>query len=714
MRRRRSPLKPDNFPFLAVLLCAMGSLILLLLVMDRRAKAVARAKALQTLARQAEDEARALAAAERAAAERRADWERRRQQRHALLEQQEHETRGQIATVQQRLRLVTQQEQGEEAGNQTLQKRLLQLRGALSQSEGALAAARGKVAAAARQADQSQGELAELTRQVESLELILKETKEAREREQRTFSLVPYHGKRGDSRRPVYVECTADGVIFHPEKVPLQGFGFVPSAFRAEVERRVARLAAQAGEGKKKPEGGAYLLFLIRPDGIDNYYRAVHALAGLDFDFGYEFIDPDWVLDFPTEGAPARQPWMLADKPEPPPAGAAGPTSPAHAAPRGMPWPGATPRGVAFGKNGSGSGIEAEGGSGGPPAGRLGPIEPGTATASGRGIVGGNPGSAPGPWLPGAPGPGGPGLSGPGGAGFGPGGATAGSGPLARAGGGVVGGLPATGSRQGPGPGVPGAIFDGPGGTAGPGRAGNGSGNGTGGGSGNNTRQAAQPAAPPTPAGSAATSPPDGLAAGSRQGAKGTDTGQGGTPGNGASGVSGGGSGGAPERAPGDTQGDVPAGSRAAGIRWGGGGSSGEAGDAGGSGLLPGVVPSLSSARPSKRPPSPPLRLVGNRDWILRVECLADAVVLYPSSRRFPTATLAPNQDGRKELVQAVQQMIARRQATVRPGELPYRPQIRFLVRPEGVRTFFQVYPVLEAVGVPMNRQDVEQDEDVR
>jgi hypothetical protein len=45
---------------------------------------------------------------------------------------------------------------------------------------------------------------------------------------------------------------------------------------------------------------------------------------------------------------------------------------------------------------------------------------------------------------------------------------------------------------------------------------------------------------------------------------------------------------------------------------------------------------------------------------------------------------------------------------------LPYRPQIRFLVRPEGVRTFFLAYPVLEVVGVPMNRQDVERDEDVR
>jgi hypothetical protein len=162
----------------------------------------------------------------------------------------------------------------------------------------------------------------------------------------------------------------------------------------------------------------------------------------------------------------------------------------------------------------------------------------------------------------------------------------------------------------------------------------------------------------------------------------------------------------------------VPPGSRPAGIRWGGGGSAGnDAGAAGGPGLppvqIPGLGPLQTPAKPAKRPSSPPLRLVGNRDWILRVECLADAVVLYPSSRRFPVAALAPGQDGRKELVQAVQQMIARRQASVRPGELPYRPQIRFLVRPEGVRTFFAVYPVLDAVGVPMNRQDVDRDEDL-
>src|SRR5438128_1809291 len=41
MRRRRSKLEVSTFPFLAVLLCVMGSLLLLLFIMDRRAKIAA-------------------------------------------------------------------------------------------------------------------------------------------------------------------------------------------------------------------------------------------------------------------------------------------------------------------------------------------------------------------------------------------------------------------------------------------------------------------------------------------------------------------------------------------------------------------------------------------------------------------------------------------------------------------------------------------------
>src|SRR5690348_17020024 len=91
--RARKLHRPDTFPFLAVLLCAMGSLILLLLVMDRRAKAVSRAKALQASARAAADE-------ERVAAARRAEWERRCQALHASLMEQEDEVQGRVRAVQ--------------------------------------------------------------------------------------------------------------------------------------------------------------------------------------------------------------------------------------------------------------------------------------------------------------------------------------------------------------------------------------------------------------------------------------------------------------------------------------------------------------------------------------------------------------------------------------------------------------------------------------
>jgi hypothetical protein len=658
--------------------------------MDRRARAVARAKALQTMTRVAEEEARARAAEQRAAERRRADWERRRQDRRARLEQQRREVGGRIDAVQDRLQAAGRQRREEESHNEELRQRLLQLGGQLSRSVESLAAGRGKVEAVARQAEKSQGELAELTREVQTLERALKEAKEARERQQRTYSLVPYHGKRGDSRRPVYVECTPAGVVFHPEKIPLEGPGFGPAAFRAEVERRVARLAAlpEAG-GEKKGQAAAYLLFLIRPDGIDNYYRAVNSLGGLEFDFGYEFIDPDWVLDFPAEdGTSGKRPWMAAEKPDPVPAEGAGGKSAPRPPPRGLPWPGGTPRGVAFGKGVSGSGIEAGGGAEGPPLsvhpgpGRPGP---GTGTAGARDVTPGKipAASAPQPWASFNPsGPGAPGTPG-----AAPGNGAGDTTAAAPGDGGPVG-VAGVGSGNGSGQGRQPAVGSGP----------PGEGNGPDAGQ---RRIASSPARTGAQAAAAPGAPGAGLSGESYND-------PGGTPEK----APGGSRGALPSGAAGETRAGSPGGSRSSGVRWGGGGA-GRDGDPDGPGRMPGVLPSAAPAK-SSGAPGPSVRVVGNRDWILRVECLADAVVLYPSGRRFLAATLARDQGGGKELVQAVREMIARRQAGVRPGELPYRPQVRFLVRPDGLRTFFLAYPVLEAVGVPMNRQDLERGEEVR
>jgi hypothetical protein len=113
------------------------------------------------------------------------------------------------------------------------------------------------------------------------------------------------------------------------------------------------------------------------------------------------------------------------------------------------------------------------------------------------------------------------------------------------------------------------------------------------------------------------------------------------------------------------------------------------------------------STRRSQRPLPFTGLLNSNRDWIITVECLADAVILSPSRQRIANTRLVETSNA-NPLYQAVETMIARRQASLRPGELPYRPMIRFRVRPDGARTYYSAYPVLEPLGVPMSRENIE------
>jgi hypothetical protein len=121
------------------------------------------------------------------------------------------------------------------------------------------------------------------------------------------------------------------------------------------------------------------------------------------------------------------------------------------------------------------------------------------------------------------------------------------------------------------------------------------------------------------------------------------------------------------------------------------------------------AVPGLGTEKAPSRPTPPPLgRLIGNRDFIMTVECHADYVTVQPGGQRFRYQgkdTRASDQ----ALAQYVQQLIQRRKATERPGEPPYRPALRFQVAPDGLRTYMQVYPRLEFLRVPMTRENLEE-----
>ncbi len=303
MRKRRQVLQVSTFPFLAVLLCTMGSLILLLLVIDRQAKAAARNKARLAAAEVA---AKAAAKQQQHAADIQAEQERRRAELHGQLARQRDELLSGVQVARGKVDATARDVEAEEARSRELHRRLDAELARLLATQGELTARRAEAAQVGEKAEGVKGQRVRLAEELAQMERAIQALKELREREKQTYSLVPYKGRRGDSRRPLYLECSAAGITFHPDHLTLLGAG----ELRAEVERRAA---ARRQEDTGKTAADPYLLMLVRPDGIVNYYRALAALDGLKVGLGYEFIDTDWALDFSAdEDATKAQPWMVA------------------------------------------------------------------------------------------------------------------------------------------------------------------------------------------------------------------------------------------------------------------------------------------------------------------------------------------------------------------------------------------------------------------
>jgi hypothetical protein len=791
MRQRRQRLQVSTFPFLAVLLCAMGSLILLLLVIDRRAKVVARAKALQALAQLSVDEVKADEARRADWERRRAEWEARRHQLHEQLVEQDQEVLSQVQAVREKATAAAAGITAEDTHLRQLQERLQAEHAQIARWEEEVSAKRAEVSQAEQQVETSQAEMARLTAELERMERTLNDLKAARQRQQQMYSLVPYRGKRGDNRKPLYLECTANALIFHPDRIALgTGPTLLASTIRAEIERRIAGRGQATPVANGKPEENAYLLMLVRPDGITTYYRTVAALQGLKIDFGYEFIDKDWILDFSEDNAgTARQSWLAAQTVPAAPPGRTTPRKVTGLNPGAVARATSRYQGVAFNPNGASEGpgsvpgprggsgpggpLRAEGVLGGSnvPGGFTGQFpqvgQAGNGTGS-RGGVGDGTGAG-GPYPSGArpnaasgqnllTGP----LPGGGSAGTGPGsggdGASPGAGgalvpdpsssfpavgrisnpsdPQGRIGNSSYGGRssdstpgqsvagvgqsigPLRGNAGGVELGQPMPLGEGErasstaqvGGAASGGRPFGGTGTGTqvasSGGNGNPavasgvasaerpSQEEVKPSARDLPPGllPATMSGPSRAAA---------EPGTGGAQASGAEG-SGGGAAGAPQGAAG------------------GGGEAGTGQD-GGEGPAVGPRDPLASLAGQNGPRRPsrafsvwPGLFTSNRDWIITIECTADALVISSTGQRITTTDLARAEDGGKVLRETLEQMIARRQASVRPGEPPYRPMIRFRVPPMGMRAYYLAYPALEGLGVKMTRVNVDPAEEAK
>lgn len=838
MKRRRHSLQVSTFPFLAVLLCAMGSLILLLLVIDRRAKVVMRAKALAAIRQMEADDTKESDA-------RAAEYEARRSALRERLQQEKQKLQDQSVSVERQLTAAAHELQTEQAQIPALEQRLQAEKDNLIRQERAAASA---VQDAKQKRDQSQATSAELTRlsgELIKLEQTLDDLKSVRQKQKQIYSLVPYRGRRGDNRRPIYLECTKEALIFHPDRLILPATDSSGSAILDEVESRINRQQPAGGLQSEK-RGTPYLLLLVRPNGIVTYYRALAALRNVKTDFGYEFVEADWVLDFPQDER-ATQPWMVA--------GTASAESEVHRSPeRTQKSP--QPVTAQLGSAGSYARQRTDLTTGSPSS--SGPL--GSATNGGGNTISGSPGNA-GTGIGGSPASAATGRGdtisrSPGSAASDAGDTISGSMPSAASGGGESPGNAATGGGGSPGSAAtgggrsPGDSPTGGGNTISRplGSAASGEGDTISGSLGsaasgegdtvtNSQKRGHRGDSPPQfqglpgfpdggdlyrfrhfaslptamgvdrlkpgetaangpgsggssstgptisgprerPQGTPATAQPRGGAFAATRGPEGTspagDQGQSQSVGNigqrgdssprflasplsaaspfsrdpigersastpanaspfstassslngssftnssslpnltgtpsassllptlGAPSSQGGGRSGRP---PGDANAGIPS-------------------DAGNTGPQTSGSPGLGQADgpPEKKSSAPPVvhRYV-TRDWNIFIECAADHVVVYPGGLQVPVASIGSNEKTRKEsLLQAIHQMIARRQAVIASAETskdaPQSPQIRFLVRPDGLRTYFLAYPELEPLHLSMTRENLDRDEDV-
>ena len=155
-----------------------------------------------------------------------------------------------------------------------------------------------------REIDAKAEEIAELNRQIEELR---KKAEEAEETP--TYAILPYRGKSGTFRRPIYVECDENGIRLMPERVQFVPEDFLVAKYPGNPFDAGLRAARQyfieTGQGDSENE--PYPLLILKPESAQTYYIAKSALASWGGEFGYEFVESDAEIEYPRPDPELRR-----------------------------------------------------------------------------------------------------------------------------------------------------------------------------------------------------------------------------------------------------------------------------------------------------------------------------------------------------------------------------------------------------------------------
>lgn len=265
-RNGRDALAPSTFPFLAVLLCTMGSLVLILMLIVAQAQASA-----QSASRDHEQQVEEIEAQLELASE----------------SYQEQLTEGRIALEKQRLALQHLENHISEllAEMESLQRTAQLLEQETDEDD---------------VAEKRKERISRLEAQLLEAKERLKQKLDKPDGDKPIFAVIPYDGPNGTHRRPIYLECTAEGVIIQPEGVLLSHDDLQPPYGPGNpLDAALRTIRTQFVPDNHAVTSTAYPLLIVRPSGIHSYTMARAAMSGWDDQFGYELIEESLELSFP-------------------------------------------------------------------------------------------------------------------------------------------------------------------------------------------------------------------------------------------------------------------------------------------------------------------------------------------------------------------------------------------------------------------------------
>ena len=288
--RRRHRLSPSLFPFLAVLVCTLGTLILFLALVAQNATEAAeqnaRAERMAKL-RQAEQDAQP--ATPRLTAK----------SVQSLLDEEQFRIEQLVAFRDQQTN-----ELGDRRDQLTyLQQHMDRLRQKLTQLGDEVDRAMGETEV--QQIDDE--EIALLRRRIDAEKKEIEKLRRDAENKTPRVVIVPHKGPNGTDRRPVYLECTSRGVTIWPEGSQISMTQLEDSNYSAnplDAALRVVRLHTMQNYGDTAPP---YPLLIVRPDGIDAYAAARGAMQDWDDQFGYELVPAEVQLAYSQPDSNLKQ-----------------------------------------------------------------------------------------------------------------------------------------------------------------------------------------------------------------------------------------------------------------------------------------------------------------------------------------------------------------------------------------------------------------------